>query len=147
MSQYLKFVLERAGAPPFPRIRILPYQEEWANRQMVDEFQAAFPGTEIALTPEAASAGPDLIVLPHMYGFLEEHPGGLDLYRKLSASRGAWVMLYGLDYRRIKVLPAEKLLAYYRWAILVRKLEWWLAKAHVTGVIRRTRRLREWLCE
>ena len=114
MSQYLKFVLERAGAPLVTKVAVLEHEKEWVNRQIVDELHTLFEGVEVSLAPKVVADSSDLIVLPYLRDFFQDQPGGPALYRELRAIRGAWVMLYGVRHRAIEVMPADELWPYFR---------------------------------
>ena len=114
MSHYLRFVLGRFGAPIPERIVILRHQHDWANQQLLDEFKFQFPDSSVNLTQVVNLNDSDLFVLPYLHNFFVEVPGGRSLYARLKKKRYPWVMLYGLGYRKIAVMPANKLLAYYR---------------------------------
>jgi len=96
MSQYLKYVLNRAGAPEPCTIAVHPTRAEWADRQLFDELRETFPIADLSLYSNNSPA--DLLVV-----------ASLDKYPDFSSLRSnpvnaPWVMLYGLESRRIWVL-------------------------------------------
>jgi hypothetical protein len=113
MSQYLKFILRRAGAPTPKSIAVLKHKDEWVNHQIVDEFKIIFPSVSIAVLDKIGKGCGELVVLPFIGEFLNTVPGGIGFYRDLGRERDKWVMLYRLDYRRIEVLRARDLGKYY----------------------------------
>jgi hypothetical protein len=122
MSQYLRFVLERAGAPVPKRVVIVPHAEAWANQQIRDEFAAIIPSAPSLLDSQAAAIPGDLVVLPFMNSFEQEGPGGVALYRRLAGMDKVWVMLYGLRWRAVSVMPAGQLHGYWKRCLRVRGL-------------------------
>ena len=137
MSLYLNYVLSRAGAPDPRRVVLLPYGEEWANRQIEDEFAVIFPDVPFASEARPTPAAGTLLVIPFMNSFAAEAKDLDDYCRTLSNARDVWVMLYGLRVRAISVLPATDVPLYLRrcrraasilrWAArfrLVRLFEW-----------------------
>jgi hypothetical protein len=114
MSQYLIYVLDRGGIPAPKTIVVCRHPLAWVNPQLTAEFRAVFEKTEVLLLDSVAPAVGDLIVLPYMHEFHEEAPGGLQLYRQLRSAPGAFVMLYGVGYRKIIVMPADAVERHFR---------------------------------
>jgi len=114
MSLYLTFLLKRCGAPPPRRIVLLKHELDWANHQIEDEFRHLYADTEMLVTPDISLSPGDLLVLPHLRDFVTEFHTGPDLFRKLRNTTGVWVMVYGLEFRRVEVVPGRDLWRYYR---------------------------------
>jgi hypothetical protein len=114
MSQYIKFMLDHAGAPTPKTVAVLKHEQRWVDAQIVDEFKNVFPGVRVTLYDIIEKNCGDLVVLPFIGDFLINLPGGVPLFRTLQQERNTWVMLYRLDFRRIEVLPARNLNNYYR---------------------------------
>ena len=144
MSQYLKYVLDRAGTPPPRKVIILRHEQEWANRQIVDEFVAVFEGVEVVVLPDGGgTVDCDLLVLPYLDDFLHEKPGGVPLYRQLRSQRGTRVMLYGLGNRKIDVMRAIEVMPYYH---RCQRVFFWfrvLRRLHLFGTICRLQKWRK----
>jgi hypothetical protein len=136
MSLYVKFVLDRSGVPAITSMTILEHGEEWANRQIADEFRVLYPGVSIAMSRDVDPAGRDLIVLPYDRDFMAEQPGGVSLYRRLSSCENTWVMLYGLCARRIDVMPAPGLTAFVGKSRRVMFLYGVLRRLRLLGLVR-----------
>ncbi|MCU0916677.1 MAG: hypothetical protein MUC88_19265 [Planctomycetes bacterium] len=119
---------------------------DWADAQMVDEFRFQFTPCAVELVEDLHGGSWDLLVLPYFEPILADAPGAARC-AEVRANDAAWVLLYGLDYRRIQVLPAGKVASYYRRAIRLRRLEWWLARGRVTRLVRRWRLRRRQPCE
>ena len=113
MSQYLKYILKRASIPLPRKITVLRFEQEWANRQIVDELKSAFNGVEVSVISRVELPMPEFIVLPYMDEFMSEVPGGVDLYRQLRSEKSSWVMTYGLRYRKIDVMASGELFFYH----------------------------------
>lgn len=134
MSLYLQFALvDWFGIPVPKQVAILCHTEDWANRQIVDEFRAVFPNTRIQVLPSIEDIDFDLLVIPYMHNFYYERAGGIELYRRLAEQPlNVWVLLYGLDNRKLDALPAAKLLSS---VIQQRKV------SRMIGILRRLRLL------
>ena len=117
MSRYLKFILERSGAPTPRRVLVVQHDLEWANRQIEDEFRFLFEGVRVTTGKSGALTGENLIVLPYVGGFLAARPGGVAFYRHLRSVNNVWVLIYGLDFRLLEVVRGQELYRYYcrRW--------------------------------
>lgn len=115
MTQYFKFIFHRAGAP-FPlKISILQHPQKWANRHVFDDCQFVFANVTVRMISTIDGDDADLLVLPFVDNFLAELPGTVELYKRLRQHRfPTWVLLYGLNYRRIDLVPARQLYQYYR---------------------------------
>jgi hypothetical protein len=137
MSQYIKFILDRFGVSHIRKVTVLRNEQEWVNKQIVDEFKAVLHDIDIEVTRNVDLADCDLIVLPYDKDFLEEKPGGLELYGRLSSKKGTQVMLYGLRARRIEVIPADKLLSYFNRAQQVLFNYGLLRRLHLLDLVRR----------
>jgi len=142
MSQYLIFVLGWSGAPSPRKVTILQQEWEWANRQIADEFRAAFDGIEVKVVPEVMAPAYDLVVLPYLDDFLHEQPGGVPLYHQLYSEQDSWIMLYGLRHRKTEVMPASELLPYYNTCRRVSYCIRILRRLRLLGVVRRLQRWR-----
>jgi len=114
MSQYIRFVLERAGVPVPSRVVIIPHVEDWANRQIRDEFRTLFPHVEIILEDRLTLRAGTLLVIPFNNTFAFEFHDRKDLLRSLACTPHTWAMLYGLWDRAITVMAASNLLGYQR---------------------------------
>ena len=145
MSRYLRFVLDRFGAPTqrLERIVILCHQQDWANQHLLDEFRFQFPNSSVNLTQNVDLNNVDLIILPYMHNFFNELPGGKKMYACLRKVDSPWIMLYGLDYRKIMVMPAKHLSGYYRRGRLLNRIAKIVLLTHLDCFVRRIRRFRE----
>ena len=143
MSRYLKFAIERVGAGELQRIQILKREESWANRQLVDEFKFQFPDCSVRLTETVDANHGDLLVVPYMHDFFIELPGGKKMYACLRKENDSWVMLYGLDYRKILVMPTNHLMGYYKRGKRLLRMFRILRLLHVVRLVRRLRRFWE----
>ena len=113
MSQYIRYILERAGEPLPKQVVVLKHQKDWANRQIVDEFKAVFDGVNVEVLQDVPSEAYDVLVMPYHGYFASAVPGGVDLYRRLYKVEEAKVMLYGLDFRSILIMTTKELLPHY----------------------------------
>lgn len=140
MSQYLRFVLQRSNVPDPARITIKRPMHDWAIHQLADEFASAFPSAEIRVGEIDSAAGSDLYVLSYSGPFDSRDRTAWPEYRRLRQLRNAWVMLYGLDYRRIVLLRAPQAFRY----VFARSMFTWLAewKRIPRGLVRRVLRIR-----
>jgi len=143
MSRYLRFALDRVQAPRPKQIVILRHQHDWANRQLVDEFKFQFPDCSVRLTETVDANHGDLFVVPYMHDFFNELPGGKRMYACLRKENDSWVMLYGLDYRRIIVMPASDLVGYYKRGKRLLRMFRILRLLHMVRVVRCLRRFWE----
>ncbi len=135
MSRYLRFAIDHVGAPVPQIVHILKRDELWANQQLMDEFQFQFPDSTICLV-ETLNKGPvDLFVLPYMHNLFFENPGGRAIYHNLQGVGASWVMLYGLDYRRILVMPANDLSGYYKRAKRLQRVVRILCLLHMLRIV------------
>lgn len=142
MSAYLRFVLERAGAPSPSRVVIVQHAEEWVNQQLGDEFKEVFPSAELAFEASPAIASGELLVLPFMDNLLTETPVIGALAGRLAGATGSWVILYGVRERSISVFAAGSLNRHCR---NVRRTRWVLRAAvrlKLAGLLRRLTRWR-----
>jgi hypothetical protein len=105
---YLNFLRERAGAPVPGRICVLAHGEEWVNRQILDELHSAWPSAEVASIEGTSFSACDLLVVP----FNNKAPVGPFSFEQ--NCRAPWVMLYGLEMRRIWVFESDKALKHLR---------------------------------
>src|SRR5713101_4686578 len=87
MSQYLKYVLERAGVPAANTIVVLRHPLAWVNRQISAEFEALSETAALLVLDNIEGATSDLIVIPYMHEFHSEVPGGLAFYSQLRKAR------------------------------------------------------------
>jgi len=116
---------------PTPQnICILPHKETWVTGQIFDEAKAIFPVANVTVAAQTDSA--DLVVIPYMDDFYREVPGGLMLYKQLQRASHTWVMLYGVGYRKIDVMPAPKALSHYQRCARTYKWLWYLRRLHLT---------------
>src|SRR5690348_14310913 len=94
---YFNFLMEHAGAPSPRKVCVVAYREEWANRQIVDELRITWASAEVCLVENPPSHSCDLLVLP----FDGDTPANVSaIDRSLQTS---WIMIYGLENRRIWV--------------------------------------------
>jgi hypothetical protein len=98
---YLKFLMERASAPSPRSICILGHCGEWANRQIIDELTVTWPLAEKSLLRDGKLHSCDLLVVP----FDGDSPADAPPLDK--TIRTDWVMIYGLENRRIWVFRKE----------------------------------------
>jgi hypothetical protein len=114
MSQYIRFVLEREGVPLPSSVVIIPHVEDWANRQIRDEFRALFPHVEINFEDRPITHVGTLLVIPFNKTFALEFHDRKDLLRSLACIPHTWAMLYGLSDRAVTVMVASTVLRYQR---------------------------------
>jgi len=143
MSRYLRFALDRVQAPRPKQIVILRHQHNWANQQLVDEFKFQFHDCSVRLTETVDANHGDLLVVPYMHDFFNELPGGKRMYACLRKENDSWVMLYGLGYRKILVMPANHLMGYYKSGKRLLRMFRILCLLHMVRVVRRLRRFLE----
>jgi hypothetical protein len=103
---YLKFLMERAGAQSPRSICILCHREEWANRQIVDELSVTWPLAEISLFGDEKLHSCDLLVVP-FDGDSPANAPALD-----ADFRTNWIIIYGLEKRRIWVFEKKMAMAF-----------------------------------
>lgn len=106
MSAYLKHVLGRANIVPCRTIRILRPQQEWAQRQLVDELATLYPEASIALTDQPDSDPCDLLVLPFM-DELSELVRDERLRERTKILPDQLVLIYGLRWRHIDLVKGD----------------------------------------
>ncbi len=137
MNQYFRFIFKHFGAPPPSKIVILQCRERWANGHILDDFRFSFSDIPVSISPVVDETDADLLVLPFRDEFLRELPGTIALYRKLRRRRSrVWIMLYGLKYRRIELVPANRLYRYYRKRQFLFSLKRWLWRFRLLGFVR-----------
>jgi hypothetical protein len=141
MSLYLGYVLERAGAPLPRNIVVLQYDNGWANRQIKYEFESLFPDVQVSVTAQVECEQGTLLILPYMDEFYFERPGGTTLYKDICNFPSSWVMLYGLRYRKIDVMPAPELFRYFTSCLRVSRTLKIMNRFHLIGTIRALLRL------
>jgi hypothetical protein len=127
---YLNFLLERSGAPRPLRISIHSHPEKWVNVQIFDEITNEWPDSVVSEINSHESSQGDLIVLP----FDGDSPAKVQ-YPAIN-SIADWVMLYGLERRRIWILPREEAVALVLRARRFRALRKILAKAKIVRPIK-----------
>jgi hypothetical protein len=98
---YLKFLMERASGPSPRSICVFCHCEEWANRQIVDELGVTWPLAEISLFEGGKLHPCDLLVVPFDGDSAADAPP-LD-----PTFCTNWIMIYGLEKRRIWVFRKE----------------------------------------
>ncbi len=103
---YLKFLMERASAPSPRSICILGHSEEWANRQIIDELTVTWPLAEKSLLWDGKLHSCDLLVVP----FDGDSPADAPPLDKTICTD--WVMIYGLENRRIWVFRKSMAMAF-----------------------------------
>jgi hypothetical protein len=111
----LEFLMRRAGAPPPRVVCILSHPEEWANRQLLEEIQSNWPEVNVALDGRGELTSCDLYVIP----FDGDSPAGITQLEPSIPAR--WIILYGLERRRIWVLNKKQAIALVR---RFRRLKW-----------------------
>jgi hypothetical protein len=136
MSQYLRYVLNRAGAPSPRTIAVLKHEHGWVNRQIVDEFKDVFPEARVGLYDGIEEGREELMVLPFIGDFLSNVPEGVSLYHNFPWNRNAWVMLYRLDDRRIELLEARNVHRYYRQRWFLRAVQIAIYRVKLARVLR-----------
>ena len=103
---YLEFLMERAGGPSPRIICVLRHGEEWANRQIVDELRVTWPLAEVSFVGNGRLRPCDLLVVP----FDGDSPANA---RPLDNTlRTNWVMIYGLENRRIWVFRKQMAISF-----------------------------------
>lgn len=135
MSLYLGYVLERAGAPVPKKIIILQSDKEWANRQIKSEFEALFPAVHVSVTSHVECEQGILLIVPYMDDFFIERPCGMTLYKELSNCSSGWVMLYGLRYRKIDVMPAQTVFQYSASCLRVSRAQRLIKRFHMVRIM------------
>ncbi|SRR6266480_4486588 len=103
---YLKFLMERASAPSPRSICIVCHREEWGNRQIVDELSAMWPSAAVSLVGDGKLHSCDLLVVP----FDGDSPADAPLVDDTFCTN--WVMIYGLENRRIWVFRKKMAMAF-----------------------------------
>lgn len=127
------------------KVAVLQRPEAWANQQILDEFNFSFPNTPVKVSPKLEGTEADLLVLPFRDDFLRELPGGVLFYQSLERqASSAWVMLYGLNYRRIELVPACGLYGYYRKRHGWSRLRMWLQRLRLLRLGRLAIRIYLW---
>jgi hypothetical protein len=127
MSLYLKFLFEVASAPYPHDIVLIEHQLEWVNKQISEEVHYAFPEAKMISVPASITDLPhyDLIILPYMRMLPQERP----VIRRLKwviACRGrSWVMIYGIHYRNVILIPGAHFSSYWRNSLLLPVLIRW----------------------
>ena len=103
---YLKFLMERASAPSPRSICVLGRSEEWANRQIIDELTVTWPMAKVFLFEGGKLHPCDLLVVP----FDGDSPADAPPVDKIICTD--WVMIYGLENRRIWVFRKSMAMAF-----------------------------------
>jgi hypothetical protein len=103
---YLKFLMERASGPSPRSICILCHCEEWANRQIVDELSLTWPLADVSLFGGGKLPSCDLLVVP----FDGDSPANAPHLDATFCPN--WIILYGLEKRRIWVFRKEMAMAF-----------------------------------
>ena len=98
---YFRFLMEHAGAPSPRSICILRHCEEWANRQIVDELSVTWPWAKVFMLGDEKLHSCDLLVVPFDGDSAADAPP-LD-----PTFCTNWIMIYGLEKRRIWVFRKE----------------------------------------
>jgi len=98
---YFRFLMERAGAPSPRRICILRHCEEWANRQIVDELSVTWPSAKVFMLGDEKLHSCDLLVVPFDGDSAADAPA-LD-----PTFCTNWIIIYGLEKRRIWIFRKE----------------------------------------
>ncbi len=103
---YLKFLMERAGGPSPRSICVLCHCEEWENRQILDELSVTWPLAEVSLLGDRKLHSCDLLVVP----FDGDSPAAAPPLDATFCTN--WIMIYGLEKRRIWVFRKEMAIAF-----------------------------------
>ena len=98
---YFNFLMELAGAPSPGSICILRHGEEWANRQIVDELSVTWPSAKVFVLGDEKLHSCDLLVVPFDGDSAADAP---PLDPTVCTN---WIMIYGLEKRRIWVFRKE----------------------------------------
>jgi hypothetical protein len=103
---YFRFLMERAGGPPPHSICILGHCEEWANRQIVDELSVTWPLAKVFMLGDEKLHSCDLLVVPFDGDSAADAP-------PLDATFCTnWIMIYGLERRRIWIFRKEMAMSF-----------------------------------
>ena len=159
---YLSFLLERAGAPPPKSILILQHQEEWASRQIADEACNCWPEAQIRFAPQPSNqdstreppsnGGASFRVKNHLSApscelliipFDGDTPAVLDSRTLLGDA--AWVVLYGLEERRVWALRADAARKFLSTARRLRLLRRFLAISKLARPAKEGIKIWKWL--
>jgi hypothetical protein len=130
VNKYFEFIFQQAGAPPPEKIVILKHPEDWANRQILDEFHLAWPSANVTLIETGSFPICDLAVIP----FDGDASDGL--FPFVSKGHFPWVMLYGLNNRQIRVLKFDDTLKFLRTAQRLHRVYHMLLKTGSLGVLK-----------
>ena len=123
MSQYIDFVLKRAGVPKPNTIWVVEHKLSWINQQIQDEFKVIYSNANLYFNFNITEIDSlDLIVLPFMWTFSKEYFGKKQLFSQLRSSVDLWAMLYGVKYRVIYVMSASQLLSFFRKDVVIDKI-------------------------
>jgi len=127
---YLNFLLERVNAP-LPRfVALVAPKQDWIRTQIVDEILDEWPGCSVKLVNPEEEYDADMLVVPFEGKSLENITFP---FKKLSS---LWVILYGLERRRIWILSRKEALALIRKARLLRKLRSFMSNARIVRPIK-----------
>jgi hypothetical protein len=127
---YLNFLRERVHAPVPRLLALFDPMQEWVSRQIVDEIRDEWPGCSVKMIKPGEESKADMIVVP----FEGKSPTEIAVaFHNLSSE---WVMLYGLDRRRIWILPLKEAIALVRKARQLRKVRGLLSRLRIVRPIK-----------
>jgi hypothetical protein len=127
---YLDYLRERVHAPVPERLALLNPREEWMRSQIVDEIRDEWPGCSVKIIKPGEESKADMIVVP----FDGKSPADITIpFQNLSSE---WVMLYGLERRRIWILRRKEAISLVLKARRLRKVRALLSRARIVRPIK-----------
>jgi hypothetical protein len=122
---YLDYLRERVHAPVPQVVTLFDPQQEWIKMQIADEILDEWPGCSVKMITTGEESKADMLVVP----FEGKSPAHITVpIQNLSSE---WIMLYGLERRRIWILPRKQAIALIRQAKRLKSLRRILAKAKI----------------
>lgn len=118
MSQYIRFIFDWKKAPIPKNVLIIRHGLEWVNRQIYDEFSAVFKDIRISISQDVRSDY-DLVVIPFIDDYVLELESVNIIRRSICVNTDAWIMPYGVGYRRIDLMSQADFISFYHKSRLV----------------------------
>jgi hypothetical protein len=122
---YLDYLRERVHAPVPERVVLIAPSEEWMRFQIIDEIRNEWSGCSVDIVKTGEKSLANMLVVP----FEGKSPAHITL--PLKNLKSEWIMLYGLERRRIWILPRNQAIALIRQVKRLKSLRRILAKAKI----------------
>ena len=127
---YLDYLRERVHAPVPERVVLIAPSEEWMRFQIIDEIRNEWSGCSVEIVKTGDKSRADMMVLPF------EGKSPADIMVPVTTLTAEWVMLYGLQRRRIWLLPREEAISLVLQAKCLKSLRRILAKARIVRPVK-----------